>query len=71
MRARPAVALSLSGALARLTALAGSGAGATAAEKRAGTRPLVIEVLSNRADLVSGGDALLSVDLPAGLAPRR
>ena len=32
-------------------------------------RPLVIDVLSNRADLVSGGDALVEVELPAGLDP--
>lgn len=29
--------------------------------------PLTIEVLSNRADMVSGGDALVSVDLPRGV----
>ena len=28
-----------------------------------------IEVLSNRADLISGGDALIAVDLPAGVDP--
>jgi hypothetical protein len=28
-----------------------------------------IEVLSNRADLISGGDALVAVDLPAGTDP--
>lgn len=28
--------------------------------------PVTIEVLSNRADLISGGDALVQVDLPAG-----
>lgn len=30
---------------------------------------LRIDVLSNRADLVSGGDALVQVELPAGLSP--
>ena len=32
-------------------------------------RKLSIEVLSNRADLISGGDALVSIDLPDGTAP--
>jgi hypothetical protein len=32
------------------------------------TTPLQIEVLSNRADLVSGGEALVRVDLPAGVS---
>ena len=35
------------------------------------TRRLTVEVLSNRADLVSGGDALVSVPLPTGVDPRR
>src|SRR5690349_21360009 len=30
---------------------------------------LVVEVLSNRADLVSGGDVLVAVDLPRGVRP--
>jgi hypothetical protein len=34
---------------------------------RAAAGPLTIQVLSNRADLVSGGDALVAVDLPAGV----
>ncbi|HSE10919.1 MAG TPA: DUF6351 family protein, partial [Nocardioidaceae bacterium] len=34
-------------------------------------RRLVVEVLSNRADLVSGGDALVSVDLPPEVDPRK
>jgi hypothetical protein len=38
---------------------------------KAPPRDLVVEVLSNRADLVSGGDALVSVKLPAQLDPRR
>jgi len=32
---------------------------------------LVVEVLSNRADLISGGDALVAVRLPDGLRPGR
>jgi hypothetical protein len=32
---------------------------------------LTIEVLSNRADLVSGGDVLVAVRLPAGVRPRQ
>src|SRR5687768_9778518 len=31
--------------------------------------PLTIHVLSNRADLVSGGDALVAIDLPEGVLP--
>ena len=34
-------------------------------------RPLVIEVLSNRADLVSAGDALVAVQVPAGVDPAK
>ncbi|HEX6877937.1 MAG TPA: DUF6351 family protein [Nocardioidaceae bacterium] len=48
--------------------LAASGA-ELAGSRVAATRDLAIEVLSNRADLVSGGDALVSVDLPARVAP--
>ena len=33
------------------------------------TKPLVVEVLSNRADLVSAGDALVAVRLPRGVRP--
>ncbi|MDN4172319.1 DUF6351 family protein [Nocardioides sp. SOB77] len=33
-------------------------------------RPLVVEVLSNRADLVSGGDVLVAVRLPRGVRER-
>src|SRR5690348_1224398 len=32
---------------------------------------LAISVLSNRADLVSGGDALVAVELPAGVVPSK
>src|SRR5438552_4134498 len=31
--------------------------------------PAAIQVLSNRADLISGGDALVSVQLPGGVSP--
>src|SRR4051812_27137953 len=33
--------------------------------------PLRIHVLSNRADMISGGDALVAVDLPRGAKPAR
>ena len=33
------------------------------------TRPLVVDVLSNRADLVSGGDALVAVEIPDVVDP--
>ncbi len=36
-----------------------------------GSDDLRIDVVSNRADLVSGGDALVQVELPAGLSPAR
>src|SRR4051794_14188024 len=35
----------------------------------AGPGALEIHVLSNRADLISGGDALVAVDLPKGVRP--
>jgi hypothetical protein len=44
-----------------------AGAHAGPAATRQATRPLPIEVLSNRRDLVSGGDALIEVRLPDGL----
>ena len=36
---------------------------------QAATKPLTIHVLSNRADLVSGGDALVRIALPASVSP--
>src|SRR3954451_13013383 len=42
------------------------GTGAVAADAAPGT---TIDVLSNRADLISGGDALVAVNLPAGTDP--
>lgn len=41
----------------------------TASPASAASGPTTIEVLSNRADLVSGGDALVAVNLPAGTDP--
>jgi Tannase-like family of unknown function (DUF6351) len=41
---------------------------AAAQELPAGAAP-IIHVLSNRADLISGGDALVAIDLPAGVDP--
>lgn len=66
MRTRRLTALALSAVLA-LTL----GAWAGNAEAAPPSRSLSIEVLSNRADLVSGGDVLLAVPLPAGLDPTR
>ncbi|MBV8462312.1 MAG: hypothetical protein JO368_03405, partial [Acidimicrobiales bacterium] len=37
--------------------------------RAANPAPTVIQVLSNRADLISGGEALVAVGLPAGTAP--
>src|SRR5439155_25585341 len=45
------------------------GLGATAASAR--VRTPIIHVLSNRAELISGGDVLVSVDLTARTNPRR
>ncbi len=44
--------------------------GATAARAPQPVRTLTIEVVSTRADLVTAGDALVSVPLPDGLDPR-
>src|SRR4051794_6355087 len=41
------------------------GTGAAAAQ----AQPLAVHVVSTRADLVSGGDALAAIDRPAGTAP--
>jgi hypothetical protein len=62
LRASRLVPLLLAGALALSTVPAAA---------KAPTRDLVVEVLSNRADLVSGGDALVSVRLPEQLDPNR
>lgn len=43
----------------------------TAGGSQAAAGTLTIEVLSNRADLVSGGDALVAVELPARVSPDR
>jgi hypothetical protein len=69
MRAR-VVLLTLALAAALLAVL--PAATSTAAQPPA-QRPgrLVIEVLSNRADLISGGDALVAVRLPAAVRPRQ
>jgi hypothetical protein len=53
-------------ALAALATLA-AGAGAAATATAATTKP-VIHVVSNRADLISGGDALVTIDLPSKAA---
>ena len=55
VRARGFAAVVLALALATATSAAAAGAGPA------------IRVLSNRADLVSGGDALVAIDLPAGV----
>ncbi|HEX5862229.1 MAG TPA: DUF6351 family protein [Nocardioides sp.] len=63
MRAR----LMLLSLLTALPLLVGTLPAASAGKTSAGQ--LTIRVLSNRADLVSGGDALVAVDLPAGVKP--
>ena len=51
-----------------LVTLLGSAGGVPAVE--AAQEALRIAVLSNRADLISGGDALVEVVLPGEVAPR-
>ncbi|MFP5253778.1 MAG: DUF6351 family protein [Actinomycetes bacterium] len=66
MRTRRLIALALSAVLA--LSLGSWTGGAQAAPS---LRTLTIEVLSNRADLVSGGDVLLAVPVPATVDPAR
>ena len=42
--------------------------GAAAADAKTTNPPVTIQVLSNRADLISGGDALVQVNRPSGVA---
>ncbi|MGZ6753740.1 MAG: DUF6351 family protein [Nocardioides sp.] len=63
MRARPGLLLAV------VTALVAALLVPSGASQARGTQRLVVDVLSNRADLVSGGDALVAVELPAGVAP--
>jgi hypothetical protein len=62
--------LTLVGLLAGLLAVPLTGQTAPAAPAAAGSDRLVVEVLSNRRDLVSGGDALVEVVLPRRADPR-
>ncbi|MFC6287066.1 DUF6351 family protein [Nocardioides sp. GCM10027113] len=57
----------MAGLLAVVTATT---AASTAAERSRMPKPLAIEVLSNRADLVSGGDVLVAVPVPPGVDPQ-
>jgi hypothetical protein len=56
--------LSIVAALAALLVL-----GAGSAQARSGPPSLAIHVLSNKADLISAGDALVAVELPTGVDP--
>ena len=67
MRARHLAPLLVAAALA-VSALPSVGSPAAA---QIPLRELAVEVLSNRADLVSGGDALVSVALPAKVSPAK
>lgn len=72
MRTRRLVPLLAALALALPTVQVGaSQAAVLSAQDGGSTRPLVVEVLSNRADLVSGGDALVAVRLPDGVDAER
>ncbi|HEX4977072.1 MAG TPA: DUF6351 family protein, partial [Nocardioides sp.] len=66
MRTRRLTALALSAVLALSL-----GAWSDGAQAALPSRSLTIEVLSNRADLVSGGDVLLAVPVPATVEPSR
>src|SRR5438093_3863203 len=52
-----------------LAAAAALGIGVAGAHARAGGDAHSIEVLSDRADLISGGDALVAVSIPPGVSP--
>ncbi len=54
--------------LAIISALLLGGLAAVPARAGISPTPLAIEIVSNRADLVSGGDAVVQVDLPSGAA---
>jgi len=58
---------SLLGALLGALLVASPAPGSAAATRGS----LVVQVLSDRADLISGGDALVAVRLPAGVGPER
>src|SRR4051794_20991753 len=59
------------GVVPALAALLVIGAGNAEAKKAAPAPPppLAIHVISDRADVISAGDALVSIDLPAGIDP--
>ena len=67
-RARSTVLLALA---ALLVALSGGVTGLRTPASASGRGDVTIRVLSNRADLVSGGDALVRVIVPAGAGPAR
>jgi hypothetical protein len=47
------------------------GAGIARARPKAPAPPLHVDVISDRADEISGGDALVAIGLPAGTSRRR
>ncbi|HEX5955271.1 MAG TPA: hypothetical protein VFY37_04990, partial [Solirubrobacterales bacterium] len=60
MRLRPSLLLvSLIGSLLLVPSTTGLASPATTAAPERATRPLQVQVLSNRRDLISGGDALV------------
>lgn len=60
------IGTALGGVLIALVSASMNGGSPSAA---ATTEPLLVNVLSNRADLISGGDALVSVTLPSDVDP--
>ena len=70
MRTRRLAPLLVAAALAvPLAPMSGSLAAQPSGAVPSSKHALVVTVLSNRADLISGGDALVKVDLPARLDP--
>ncbi|MGH3347538.1 MAG: DUF6351 family protein [Nocardioides sp.] len=72
MRLRPSLLLlSLIGTLLMVPSTTGLASPAAPVASERATRPLTVEVLSNRRDLISGGDALVAVRLPSRVRARQ
>ena len=71
-RTREAAAILAAVVLCALAAMLPSAAvPAAGAKVPAATSTLKIDVLSNRADLISEGDALVQIEVPSGVDPAR
>jgi len=72
MRLRPSLLLvSLIGSLLLVPSTSGLAAPVAPVATERATRHLPVGVLSNRRDLISGGDALVEVRLPSGVRARQ